>query len=277
MTTAHANGITVGYDSFGDEMLPAVLLISGLGSQRIRWDGRFCRQVSASGFRVIRFDNRDAGLSTHFTEADAYTLDDMVADTVGLMDALGISDAHVVGRSMGGMIAQLLACDHPDRVLSLTSIMSSTGNAGLPKAAPDVMAMLMTPRPHPAIDHDGYVAAGIHFARRIAGSGFPFDENAHRALIAEELRRAYDPGGFARQIAAIGATGDIRHRIARIQAPSLIVHGMDDPLIPVACGEDTATCIPGAEWLLIEGMGHDVPAGLWSPLARHFARSQERL
>jgi pimeloyl-ACP methyl ester carboxylesterase len=278
MTSVTANGITIHYDSFGAPEAEAILLIAGLGTQMIRWPVPFCAALAARGYRVIRFDNRDAGLSTHFTDCPApdfaalaaalargqrpdvpYTLHDMAADTIGLLDALAIPRAHLVGRSMGGMIAQLVASDHAPRVRSLTSIMSSTGNPALPQAAPDIMAMLTRLAPNPFADETGFLTHSLGFARCIAGPGYNFDADAHRALILEETARAYDPAGFGRQIAAIAATGDIRSRLARIAAPTLVIHGTHDRLVPPACGEDTAANIKGAELMLIAGMGHDLP------------------
>lgn len=281
MTLTKANGIEVAWDEVGDPADEAILLIPGLGTQMIRWTRTFCGTLAAKGYRVIRFDNRDAGCSTHFRSAATpdfgalaaalmagrrpdvpYTLDDMAADAIGLLDVLGIARAHVVGRSMGGMIAQILASEHPDRVLSLTSIMSSTGNPSLPQAAPDVMAMMMRPAPDRAVDPDGFLAARLAFARRIAGSGHPFDEEAHRTLLLEETRRSWNPGGTARQIAAMAVAGDRRARLGRITAPALVIHGTDDPLFPPPCGLDTAQSIPYAVHLPIDGMGHDLPPEL---------------
>ncbi len=278
MTFAEVNGIELAWDSFGDAADEAILMISGLGTQMIRWTRPFCEGLAARGYRVIRFDNRDAGRSTHFSASAPpdfgalasalmagrrpdvpYTLHDMAADAIGLLDALGIARVHAVGRSMGGMIAQVLASEHADRVLSLTSIMSSTGNPALPQAAPDVMAMMMRPAPDPAVDPDGFLVARLAFARRIAGTAYPFDEDAHRALLLEEAGCCYDPGGAARQIAAMAVAGDRRARLATITAPTLIIHGTDDPLIAPACGLDTALSIPNAIHLPIEGMGHDLP------------------
>ncbi len=278
MKIAKANGIELAWDDFGDARDEAILLIAGLGTQMVRWTRPFCETLAAKGYRVIRFDNRDAGCSTHFTASAApdfgalasalmagrrpdvpYALEDMAADAIGLLDALSIARVHVVGRSMGGMIAQVLGSDHADRVLSLTSIMSSTGNPALPQAAPDVMATMMRPAPDPAVDPDGFLAVRLAFARRIAGTGTPFDEAAHRALLLEEARRCYDPAGTARQIAAMAVDGDRRPRLARITAPALVIHGAEDPLFPPACGHDTAMSIPNAIYQLIEGMGHDVP------------------
>lgn len=285
MTFIKANGIDLAWDGFGDRANETILLISGLGTQRIRWRAAFCMALAARGYRVLRFDNRDAGGSTHFSASAPpdfaalasalaagrrpdvpYTLEDMAADAIGLLDALGVARAHVVGRSMGGMIAQILASDHPDRVLSLTSIMSSTGNPALPQAAPEVLAMMMRPAPDPACDPEGFLAPRLAFARRIAGPAWPFDEGAHRALLLEEARRSHDPAGTARQIAAMAAAGDRRARLATIVAPALVLHGTDDPLIPPACGQDTALSIPGAIYRPVTGMGHDLPPEL-DPMA----------
>lgn len=244
---------------------------------------------------MIRFDNRDSGGSTHFSQRGTpdlgalvatlmagqrpqvpYSLHDMARDALGLLDALAIERAHVVGRSMGGMIAQLLASEHPGRVLSLTSIMSSTGNPALPQTAPELMAMLMHPAPDPAVDEAAYLAHSLAFARRIAGSAQPFDEAAQRELILEERRRAGGTGGLSRQIAAIAATGDLRPRLATIRAPALIIHGADDPLILPACGEDSAASIPGAELLLVEGMGHDLPPAHYPLVSAAIVRNARR-
>lgn len=292
MTT---NGMTLDYDSFGSEDNEAILLISGLGAQRIRWSDAFCERLVGKGFRVIRFDNRDAGLSTHLSRHPVpdfaalaaaaaagkrpdvpYTLHDMAADAIGLLDGLSIKKAHVVGRSMGGMIAQLMAGTRPDRVRSLTSIMSSTGNPSLPQTAPDVIALMMRPAPHPSEDEAGYLAHSSAFARRIASTNRPFDEEAHRNIVREELRRAYDPAGFARQIAAIAATGDLRPGNAAIRAPTLVIHGSADSLIPPACGADTAASIPGAEFMLIDGMGHDLPVALHDDIVAAIVRTAHR-
>ena len=295
MSTLQANGLTLGYDRFGDAGDESVLLISGLGVQRLRWADSFCERLAARGFHVIRFDNRDAGESTRLSSAPVpdfaalaaalnagrmpdvpYTLHDLGNDAVGLLDGLGISRAHVVGRSMGGMVAQLLASTHPLRVRSLVSIMSSTGHPSLPATAPDVMAMLMRPAPDPRVDETAFLAHGVAFARRIAGTGFPFDEAAHRAVLKAELLRTQGSGGMARQIAAIAATGSLRHLLARVVAPTLVVHGSDDAMIPPGCGRDTADHVAGAEFLLIEGMGHDVPAALYDRLVQAIVANARR-
>ena len=295
MTVVEANGIDLAYDSFGDGADEAILLISGLGTQMIRWTVPFCEVLAARGYRVIRFDNRDTGRSTHLHQCPppdfgalaaalmagqrpevSYTLHDMAADAIGLLDALAISRAHAVGRSMGGMIAQIMASEHPGRVLSLTSIMSSTGNPMLPQAAPDVMAMMTCPAPDPVSDEAGFLAHRLAFARRIAGSGHAFDEEAHLLLILEETRRAYYPGGSGRQIAAMAATGDRRPRLATITAPTLVNHGTDDPLILPACGQDTAASIPNADLMLIERMGHDLSPALDRTIIEAIDRTARR-
>ncbi|MDB5958923.1 MAG: Pimeloyl-ACP methyl ester carboxylesterase [Massilia sp.] len=296
MATLTANGIELGYDSFGDRNAGTMLLIAGLGTQRVRWPVPFCESLTMQGYRVIRFDNRDAGCSTHFRDAPApdlralaaalaageqprvpYTLHDMADDAIGLLDTLGIERAHLVGRSMGGMIAQIAASKYPERILSLTSIMSSTGNPDLPSASPEVMAKLTQPAPDPFDDEAGYLSHSLAFARLIASPAYPFDEDGQRALILEEARRAYDPGGFARQIAAIGGTGDIRPLLANITIPALVLHGAADALIPAACGRDTASSIRGAEFMLIDGMGHDLPASLYQTVADAIVRVARRL
>lgn len=290
-----ANGITLAYDSFGDEAAETILLIAGLGTQMIRWTAPFCRELVTRGYRVVRFDNRDTGRSTHFTESGAmdfatlasavaggrrpelaYTLDDMASDALGLLDALSIRRAHVVGRSMGGMIAQIIASEHPSRVLSVTSIMSATGRPGLPPAAPGAMTTMMHPAPDPALDEAGFLDHGVAFARCLAGTAHPFDEEACRALLREEVRRGRAPGGFGRQLAAVGAAGDRRSRLAAITAPALVVHGTEDPLFPAECGEDTAAAIPGAEMMSIAGMGHDLPPSLYRAVADAIERTARR-
>jgi pimeloyl-ACP methyl ester carboxylesterase len=295
MNILKVNRIDLAYDSFGNENDVAIILIAGLGTQMIRWTVPFCQLLAARGFHVIRFDNRDAGCSTHFTHHRAldfdalattlmsgqrpdipYTLDDMSDDAIGLLHALSIDRAHFVGRSMGGMIAQIAASEYPDRVLSLTSIMSSSGNPVLPESAPDVMAMMTKPAPNPFEDEAGFLAHSLSFAKRIAGTGYPFEEDAYRALILEEVQRAYDPGSIGRQIAAIAVSGDRRPRLATIKVPVLVIHGVDDPLFVPACGEDTASAILGSELMLVDGMGHDLPHQLNKLIADGIERTARR-
>ena len=275
MPTLCANGLELAYDEFGDASAPPILLIAGLGTQMIRWTRRFCDGLVRRGFRVIRFDNRDSGQSTHFSQTPPpalaalirgetseipYTLDDMAADAIGVLDALEVQRAHLVGRSMGGMIAQVVAAGHPERVLSLTSIMATSGNPALPPPASDVMAMMMGPTPDPIREERAFVEHRVAFARRIAAPDLPFDESEHRALVLAELHRGYDPGASGRQIAAIAANGDRRARLSMVTAPALVIHGSADPLFPLSHGRDTAAAIPGARFLPLEGMGHDLPA-----------------
>lgn len=274
MAIIQANGIELAYDSFGDTSAAPILLIAGLGTQMIRWSEPFCHDLAAQGFHVIRFDNRDSGRSTHVSHTPppdfaammagespqaAYTLRDMAADALGLLDALGIERAHLVGRSMGGMIAQLMASSHPERVLSLTSIMSSSGNPALLPPDPEVMAMMMGPAPDPHQDQKAYLDHRLRFARRIAAPDLPFDAAEQCAVLLEEWRRSGETGASARQMVAIAMDGDRRERLARIVAPSLVIHGDADPLFPLPHGRDTAAAIPGARLLVIEGMGHDLP------------------
>lgn len=278
MQLAKLGDIDLAFDSFGNKDDEAILLISGAGTQRVRWSDNFCERLAAKSFRVVRFDNRDAGESTHLDHCPApsiadlrasimagkqpeipYSIHDMATDAVCLLDALSIERAHVVGRSMGGVIAQVIATEYPSRVLSLTSIMSSSGNPSLPQTPTDVMALMAKPTPDPIADLDGYLARNLAFALRIAGTGYIFDEEAHRALLLEELQRGYDANGSARHIAAVATAGDRRSRLRTLQVPALIVHGADDALVLPACGEDTAASIPGARLLLIPGMGHEIP------------------
>lgn len=292
MKILKVNGIDLAYDSYGNDNDETILLIAGLGTQMIRWTIPFCEMLVARGFRVIRFDNRDTGLSTHFShhptldfEALAktlmsgqlpdipYTLHDMADDAIGLLDALGIKKAHVVGRSMGGMIAQLAASSYPERVMSLTSIMSTTGNPDLPPTSPEVMSLMTRPAPNPMEDEEGYLAHSLVLAKRITGTGYPFDANEYRSLIREEVQRAYDPGSIGRQIAAIAVSGDRRAQLAKVTVPALIIHGMDDPMFVPACGKDTAQAISGSEFMLLEGMGHDMPPQLFEIIADGIERT----
>jgi pimeloyl-ACP methyl ester carboxylesterase len=284
MAKAQANGISIEYESFGAETAEPILLIMGLGAQMTLWPAPFCEKLAARGYRVIRFDNRDAGLSTHFNEAGVpdmaqvfgaitggkapdvpYTLSDMADDAVGVLDALEIPKAHIVGASMGGMIAQLVAADHPERTLSLTSIMSTTGNPDLPRSTPEAMAVL-TNRPPSPDNLEAYLAHSVAAARVTGSPAYPAEEVALRERITSDVKRAYNPTGFSRQIAAVTATGDRREKLKTITAPTLVIHGADDPLVPLAGGHDTARSIPGAEILVISGMGHDLPLALYDTL-----------
>lgn len=279
MPTLAANGIRIAYDELGDPAATPMLLVMGLGAQMILWRDDFCEALAARGYRVIRFDNRDVGESTWMDDhglpdvlgiltavasrqpvAVPYHLRDMAADAAGLLDALDIERAHVVGASMGGMIAQTLALDAPARVRSLTSIMSSTGNPELPQPRPDAMAVLLTPPPP---DREGAIARGVEVFRTIGSPGFPFDEAEIRRLAARSYDRGFNPAGTARQLVAILASGSRVERLRGLRLPALVIHGTDDPLVPFPAGQDTAAAIPGATLLAIAGMGHDMPRPVW--------------
>jgi pimeloyl-ACP methyl ester carboxylesterase len=284
MAQVSANGIRIEYESYGSSDAPVVLLVMGLASQLTRWPLAFVQKLAAHGYRVIRFDNRDIGLSTKFDAAGLpnlseivaamqagkipgvpYTLHDMAADVVGLLDALKIQRAHIVGASMGGMIAQLVAADYPERVLSLTSIMSNTGNPALPPATPEAQAILYTPAPLPS-DTQAYGDHAVRASRAIGSPGYPTDEKLIRERALADGARSYSPTGAMRQIAAITATGDRRMKLRTIKAPTLVIHGADDALVRVQGGEDTAATIAGSKLLIIPGMGHDLPAALYNTI-----------
>jgi pimeloyl-ACP methyl ester carboxylesterase len=287
MPRAQSNGIEVEYETFGDPTKPALLLIMGLGVQMLGWDEGFCRMLADRGFHVIRFDNRDVGLSTR-TEAPvpnvlelmggnyssaSYTLDDMAEDTAGLLDHLGIAATHVVGASMGGMIGQTLAAKHPDRVLSLTSIMSTTGNSEVGQPKPEAITALITPMP---ADRDGYIDAVVRSFSVIGSPGYPADQERLRSVIAASYDRAHNPEGFFHQLAGIMASGDRTEALRSIKAPTLVIHGEEDPLIVKSGGEATAGAIPGAKLVTIPGMGHDLPPELWPQFIDEIVENTER-
>jgi pimeloyl-ACP methyl ester carboxylesterase len=270
---AQANGIELEYEALGPENLPPVVLIMGLGAQMVRWPDSLIEELLSSGFRVIRFDNRDCGMSTSMEaggipelakilsqeQKPPYTLREMALDVVGLLDWLGIRRAHIVGTSMGGMIAQVVACEHPDRVLSLTSIMASTGNSEVSPPDPGIFEQLTKPRPDPSLDVEAYVDSECRREMLIASPAFPPDQSRLRARILLELQRGFNPNGVARQMAAVWSSGDRRPELIRINVPTLIYHGLNDPLIPPDSGEDTAKSIPNARLMLVAGMAHDLP------------------
>jgi pimeloyl-ACP methyl ester carboxylesterase len=287
MPRAQANGIELEYETFGDPTKPALLLVMGLGVQMLGWDERFCRMLADRGFFVIRFDNRDVGLSTHTegpvpnvlelmggnSASASYTLDDLAEDTAGLLDHLGIAAAHVVGASMGGMIGQTLAAKHPDRVLSLTSIMSSTGNSDVGQPTPEAMTALITPMPG---DRAGYVDAAVRTFQAIGSPGYPPDEERLREVIGASYDRSYNPIGFLHQLAGILASGNRTETLRQIKAPTVVIHGEDDPLIVVSGGEATADAIPGAKLVKVPGMGHDLPPQLWPQFIDEIVENTER-
>lgn len=263
MPRAKNGTVEIEYQSFGEAGHPTILLINGLGSQMTRWPEAFCNLLTAKGYRAIRFDNRDAGLSTWFKDGDRYSLSDMAADAVAVLDAEGIAKAHVAGVSMGGMITQAVAINHPDRVLSMTSIMSASGAPGSLDPRPEAGATLTATPPDPAKDLAGYVAHGVANALTIGSPGYPWPEGALQARVIAEQARAYNPTGSVRQMGAIRADGDRTERLGKLSVPAVILHGADDPLVQLRGGEATAAAIPGAELRVIPGMGHDLPPALY--------------
>jgi pimeloyl-ACP methyl ester carboxylesterase len=282
-----ANGITIAYESFGSDDREAMLLIMGNGTQLTAWPIELIEELVRRGYRVVIYDNRDVGLSTKFDKAGTpdtkavieaqiagkpsplpYSLDDMAKDAVGLLDALGIKKAHIVGVSMGGMIAQLVAADHPEHTLSLTSIMSTSGNPEVPfPAKPEAVSKM--PQPAPEGDEEAIVSTALKAIRIMAGPVYPPDEKRVRTLVARSMKRsAYRPG-MARHnaLSALGLFVDRRPKLRTIKVPTVVVHGADDPLMSVEGGKDTAANIPGAELRIIPGMGHDLPI----PLAKTIA------
>lgn len=288
MPTTTANGITIEYEDHGDPAAPPVLLVMGLGGQLTLWPIELVDALVARGFRVIRYDNRDIGLSTKFDAAGIpnvkwllvksllglpvrtpYRLADMAKDGIGLLDALGIDRAHIVGASMGGMISQHIAATFPERTLSLASIMSTTGNRRLPRAQKEAMQVLLT-RPQ-TDDEEARVAHGIRIARTIGSPAYPAAEDGLQRRVRSDYARSYHPPGFIRQTAAIVADGDRRVMLKKVTAPTLVIHGDADPLVPVAGAHDTAASIAGAKLHIIPGMGHDLPVELVEEMADQIA------
>jgi pimeloyl-ACP methyl ester carboxylesterase len=283
-----SNGIELEYESLGEPDDPALVLIMGLGAQLIDWPAEFCDELVAQGFRVIRFDNRDAGLSTGFDQLGPpdlaavlggdpsgahYRLADFAADTAGLLDALGIDSAHVVGASLGGMIAQQLTIDHPDRVRSLCSIMSLTGDRSVGQATPEASAVLGRP---PAASRAEAIANGVASSRIIGSPGFPVAEEELVLRATAKYDRAYRPIGTLRQYAGILASPDRTGALREVAAPTVVIHGDSDPLIDVSGGRATAAAIPGAELVIIEGMGHDLPRDAWPQIIDPIVRNAKR-
>lgn len=287
MARARTNGIEIEYETFGPappaDGAEPLLLIMGLGSQLLGWTDAFCERLVERGHHVIRYDNRDVGLSTKFADAEhdsvpeamakaasgqpvktAYELRDMAADAAGLLDALELPRAHVVGASMGGMIAQTLAIDSPERVATLTSIMSHTGERGLGQPTPEASKVLMTPAP---AERDAVIAQALRTWKVIGSPGFPFDEARIRDRAGRSFDRCHHPAGTERQLVAVVAAGSRRDALERLQTPTLVIHGEDDPLVPAEGGRATLEAVPGARGLFIPGMGHDMPVELYDTLA----------
>jgi pimeloyl-ACP methyl ester carboxylesterase len=289
MPRAHANGVEIEYQTVGDPGGRPLLLVQGLGAQLTSVEDGFCQELADRGFMVVRYDNRDAGLSTWFDDARpvnlaavwrgdhsslAYTLEDMADDAVGVLDAAGVERAHLAGISLGGMIAQLLATRHPARVRSLASIMSTTGDRAVGQPTGEAASVLVAPMP---TDRAGFVEQAVANARAIsAGTAFPFDAEAVRRGAARNYDRAHHPKGVGRQFAAILAAGDRTRALGAVRVPTVVVHGELDQVIGVSGGEATAAAIPGARLLRIPGLGHELPPGFWPTLADAIADNAAR-
>jgi pimeloyl-ACP methyl ester carboxylesterase len=284
---ANVGELELVYETVGDPSDPALLLVMGLGMQLIHWDLEFCEGLAERGFQVIRFDNRDAGLSTkidapvpNVMKAMAglpikppYLLEDMANDSFGLLDQLDIERAHVAGVSMGGMIAQTMAITRPERVLSLGSMLSTTGDrrVGTPKLR--VWSVLMRQAPK---GRDAYIEYFVRVFRLIGSPRYPVDEERMRERAAETYDRCHHPAGTARQLAAILASGSRTARLRKLDVPTVVVHGKDDPLVPFRAGAATARAIPGAELVAIPGMGHDLPRELWPRITDALTKNADR-
>jgi pimeloyl-ACP methyl ester carboxylesterase len=286
--TARVGEISLCHETFGSSDAPPLLLVMGLGAQMILWDDEFCEQLAQQGFQVIRFDNRDVGRSTILRDAGtpkrwqllirdargaAYSLNDMAGDAVGLLDHLGFATAHVVGASMGGMIAQLIASRYPDRVRSLVSIMSTTGNRRVGQPQPRMALRMLRKVPR---DRDGYIEDHLETYRTIGSKRFDFDEE-HKRLRAERcFDRGIHPSGSARQLAAIVTAPDRTPLLADVRAPSTVIHGDADPLVNLSGGRATAEAIPGAQLAVMAGMGHDMPRELWPQIIGAIVKNAAR-
>ncbi|GGI16705.1 alpha/beta fold hydrolase [Oxalicibacterium faecigallinarum] len=285
MPILHVNDLDLWYDTQGDPSHPAILLIVGLGMQAVSWPESFCNELVQRGFYLIRFDNRDNGLSTklhHLGKPNTllavlklafrmklkagYTLDDMASDAVGVLDALGISKAHIVGASMGGMIAQIVAARYPERTLSLTSIMSTSGRRGLPGPTRAARKVLFGTPPDP-LNHEGVIQHFVRTMQVIGSPAYPTPAEHLRERVERTVKRSLDPTATTRQLLAIGASGDRVALLQTIKAPTLVIHGTSDPLVPIAGGRDVARLVPHAVLHEIEGMGHDMPDQLNPQLA----------
>jgi pimeloyl-ACP methyl ester carboxylesterase len=279
----NANGIQINYDSFGNTEGPALILIMGLATQMIYWDDEFCELLARKGFRVIRFDNRDIGKTTWLVNEPVpsvwrllgsslfnkkvgapYLLNDMADDTLGLMDALELEKAHIVGASMGGMIAQCMALKSPNRILSLTSIMSTTGDRSLPQAKKSVSAKLLKPLPK---DLEGYVEQNLATWKVLHGDHYRFDKERIEQRIRKAWERGFNPNGVVRQLSAILDSPDRTQSLKKLETPSLIIHGDADALVPVECGIATAKALPNSTLKVLKGMGHTLPAELLPQIA----------
>jgi pimeloyl-ACP methyl ester carboxylesterase len=285
MPRANSNGLDLEYETFGSPTDPALVLVMGLGAQMINWDNDFCGLLAAEGFQVIRFDNRDIGLSTYLDDLPVpdlaallggdlsqapYGLPDMADDVAGLLSALGIERANVVGVSMGGMIAQQFAINHPTRLLSLCSIMSTTGDPTVGGATPKALAALMRPA---ATSREQAIEQGAIGSVIIGSPGFPLSEEERRAKAAASYDRSFHPAGGVRQTAAIIASHDRTEGLRTVTVPTLVIHGEADPLVDQSGGKATAAAVPGSELMIIPGMGHDLPRQTWPTIVGGIVRN----
>jgi len=292
MPTTTADGVTICFETRGDPRDPTLLLVMGFTSQLVAWEEGFLAELTGWGFHVVVYDNRDTGLSTHFDGVPAnlgevmrarrdhrdgrpfapYTLSDMAADGIAVLDALGVERAHVAGISMGGMIVQTIALEHRDRVLSLASIMSHTGEPAYGRSTDEANAALMTPPPE---DRDAFVDYTVA-QWRLWSSRYHWDEGVVRARAARSYDRAFYPEGAGRQLAAIMASGDRAHALTHLRIPTVVVHGRQDALIQQSGGERTAELVPDSRLLILDGMGHDLPAPLWPAIVDAVVGNAER-
>ncbi|HWD02068.1 MAG TPA: alpha/beta hydrolase [Amycolatopsis sp.] len=284
MPRARTNGLELEYDTFGNPTHPPLVLVMGLGAQMVTWETGFCELIASHGFFVVRFDNRDIGLSTYLDELGSpdlaavasgrakapYLLSDLADDTVGLFDALGFAKAHVVGASMGGMVVQQLAIDHPGRLLSLTSIMSTTGDPTVGQTSPAALATLARP---PASTREEAIEQSVANYRVTGSPGYPLTDGQLRAKATRGYDRAQHPAGTLRQGAAILASGDRTEALRSVRLPAAVVHGDADPMIDVSGGKATAAAIADAELLILPGMGHDLPEPLWPQIVGAIVRA----
>lgn len=282
MPFVEANGITIAYEESGPRDAPVLLMIHGLGAQLVRWPQGLCDDLVTAGFRIVRYDSRDVGLSTKMdgapipdlaavTEAKRqgrtidlpYTLSDLAADAAGLLDALGIASAHVLGVSLGGMVAQVLAIEHTARVRSLAIMMSQSGNPAMPGSDPDALAMLARPAPDPATDREAFLRHQVELNRALGTAVYPVPDADLRAFAAAAADRSYYPQGSARQLAASRGAPDRREALSRLSVPAVVIHGAADRLIPPVCGEDIADALARSWFVKVAGMGHDTPPQLF--------------
>lgn len=276
LTTVKANTIEIAYDAFGEESSPPILLISGLSEQLIDWGDAFCKELASKGFYVIRFDNRDSGLSTKFDDAEIpdinvimqkimsggavtslpYTMKDMADDAIGLLDAIGVDSANIVGFSIGGGIAQLMSIHYPNKVRTMTCIGYTTGDPSLPDPSPEAQSVLFTPRP---TAKEGFIQATVDALRFSNGDVLPFNETKAIDLTKRAYDRSFNPAGTIRQLAASLTLGSVKDELQNVKIPTLVIHGDADPFFPIECGKDIAESIPNSKLVIIKGFGHILP------------------